>query len=175
MTVTSYSSAWRLWLASGNPRNWACDALQFHFDDSDEPELYLANRLYETPTQQLKDEANNWRTYQQVAFTVGLPNKQMNLEYGLSVQMDNVPGAMLDFLGSLQGSELDRIVTVYYRIYLLPDKDDEPAIKPPMRLQLAAVSLTRTSLQLTCQPTTLSKKRAGESYTLEEFPGLATY
>jgi hypothetical protein len=171
--ISSYSQQWKEWCAGANPEGWVCDCLKFIMPVG--PPITVGNKLNTQPTQLLRHEDGTNVTYVQCGFLISMPVKQMNMEYQLDVNMMPVHNDLLTVIANMNASALSQIIRVEHRIYLMPDQTSAPAIVPASKYYVSAITTARDGMNVICIPPTLSKKRAGEPYRLEEFAGLARF
>lgn len=173
MTLSSYSQAWKEWSGGGAPSGWVCDAITFRFADSSI--LHFANKLAKIPTQDLTHETGEVATYTQLGFVLNLPQKTTTTEYHLEINMRPIANDFLRQIVNLNSQQLMQTVIVRHRTYLLPNFPNAPAITPYSEYAIGAVTTGLSSINVSCLPPNLAKKRAGVAYRVEEFSGLARF
>jgi hypothetical protein len=173
MTITSLSDEWKNWLASAPPTGWECDALEFVFESNEV--IRIANKLDTRPTQKLKHESGNDATYTQADFTISRPNKALTTEYTLDITMVPLQNNLVTAIANATGVELQSEIRCAYRIYLLPEYSNRPAIAPAFKLRVQSIVLAKGAIAISVVPITLSRKRSGDAYTIDQFPGLGRY
>lgn len=171
--ISTYSQQWREWCAGANPEGWVCDCVVFVMPEGNW--IAVGNKLNTQPTQMLRHEDGRNVTYVQCGFLLSVPTKQMNMEYQLDINMMPVHNDLLTAIANMNASQLNQTIRVEHRIYLMPSQTTMPAIVPASKFYVATITTTRDGINVSCTPPTLSKKRAGEPYKIEEFAGLARF
>lgn len=171
--MATLTNDWKLWLTTAPVDGWPCDALQFIMANDDR--FHVANKIEDRPSQVLRHENGYHYRYFYLPFTVSRPGKRLNAEYMLNVQMAPAPSDLIETLVSLTTSQIRQIVQVEHRVYLLPNDVENPVSVVPTRLLIGTITTARAGITITCIPPALTRKRAGQVYTLEEFSGLARY
>jgi hypothetical protein len=173
MTVSLYTQEWKEWCAGADPEGWLCDALRFIFYTGET--ISLANKIPIQPTMILTHEGGANVEYTFCGFAVSMPQKTLTTEYKLEITMRPVANALLARIANATSLELNQIIRVEYRLYLLPSNANAPAATPAGKYYVSAIATSRGAITVTCLPPNLSKKRAGTAYRLEEFAGLARF
>lgn len=143
--------------------HWQLDQVYRYVDAYNDMELIIEDGAP-------RDE-NKTVTFTASSLQIVEPAEREDSEQALAVSFGNVDGTIHRIVDQISGAGFFGEVDVVYRKYYSGDIS-QPAT-PPLYLFASELSFNDpTVVTFTAEDTDLTQKRAGENYTIEQFPGL---
>ncbi len=120
------------------------------------------------------DENGTLQTWGPLNFELQLPEQRNSLQLDMTISIDGVGPEVIEAFDRIPPENLAQQTWIKLYSWIEPTAVDVPLITPPPRFVMDEVILSATSVELNCSGPLLPNWRAGEIYTIEDYPGLST-
>ncbi len=134
--------------------------------------LRFAGGIYEPAT--LPDENGTPRAWAPANIEVNLPDRRRTLEQSTVITFSGLRPDIVTLFDRLPPEAMAEPTLLKLYVWIIPTAMAATQITPPPRLTLIETRLSGSALELECSGPLLPNRRAGQVYTVEDFPGLTT-
>lgn len=131
----------------------------------------FARGIYDAPGL-YPDENGIVQEWGQMNFDLNLPRQRSSLQLEMTLTLDGLAPGVISMFDRIPPEALSQLIQVKLYSWVDPTAMDVPQVIPPPRFIADEILLASSSVQLQCSGPLLPTYRAGQVYTIEEYPGL---